>query len=350
MVPGFLLALPAGALVDRWNRKRTMILCDSGRTLALGSVALALTLGHLTVLLLTVMVLVESSLAVFFGLAESAAVPRVVPMKQLAEAVSINQASGEAAGLIGPSLSGLLYSLGQVLPFLVDAVSYGISVFSLVFIKTEFQEERSPAGRNLRVEVLEGIRWAWSQPFIRVSAFLIAGLNFLAAATTLTLIVLAKHLHASPAAIGLIFALFSAGGLLGSITAGWLRRRLGFTDILIGMMWGFAILWPLYALAPNAFLLGVVGAATGAIGATWNVVALGYLLGVIPDPLQGRVRGAIQLFSRSAAPLGAIASGMFVQTIGSVATVLAFSLVALALALTATLNVNVRNAPPLART
>ncbi|PZS01348.1 MAG: MFS transporter, partial [Chloroflexi bacterium] len=253
MVPGFLLALPAGALVDRWNRKRTMILCDSGRTLALGSVALALTLGHLTVLLLTVMVLVESSLAVFFGLAESAAVPRVVPMKQLAEAVSINQASGEAAGLIGPSLSGLLYSLGQVLPFLVDAVSYGISVFSLVFIKTEFQEERSPAGRNLRVEVLEGIRWAWSQPFIRVSAFLIAGLNFLAAATTLTLIVLAKHLHASPAAIGLIFALFSAGGLLGSITAGWLRRRLGFTDILIGMMWGFAILWPLYALASKPF-------------------------------------------------------------------------------------------------
>src|SRR5713226_7012055 len=106
----------------------------------------------------------------------------------------------------------------EVLPFVVDAVSYGISVMSLVFIETEFQEERAPMSQNVRVEVLEGLHWVWLQPFIRVSAFLIGGLNFLAAATTLTVIVLAKHLHASPASIGLIFASFSVGGLLGSIT------------------------------------------------------------------------------------------------------------------------------------
>lgn len=350
IVPGVLLALPAGALVDRWNRKRVMILCDAGRALALGSVALALAFGRLSVVLLSVVALAESSLAVFFGLAESAAVPRVVPKEQLTEAVSVNQATGEGASLIGPSLSGVLYSLGQLLPFVVDSISYGISVLSLIFIKTEFQEERPPTTRDLRSEVLEGLHWAWSQPFIRVSAFLIAGLNFLAAATTLTVIVLAKHLNASPATIGLIFALFSAGGLLGSITAPWVRRRLGFSEVLVGVMWGFAVLWPLYALAPNALLLGLIGAAMGTTGATWNVIALSYLLGVIPDALQGRVRGAIQLFSRSAAPLGAIASGILLQTIGPVATVLAFSLVALALAMTATLNGSVRNAPPLTQT
>jgi len=112
-------------------------------------------------------------------------------------------------------------------------------------------------------------------------------------------------------------------------------------------MWGFAVLWPLYALAPNALLLGLIGAAMGATGATWNVIALSYLLGVIPDALQGRVRGAIQLFSRSGAPLGAIASGTLLQVIGPVSTVLVLSLVALTLALTATLNGNVRNATPL---
>ncbi len=347
IVPGVLLALPAGALVDRWNRKRVMALCDAGRALALGSIALALAFGHLSVVLLTVVALSESSLAVFFGLAESAAIPCVVSKDQLTEAVSINQATGEGASLIGPSLSGVLYSLGQVLPFVVDSISYGISVLSLVFIKTEFQEERPPTARDLRSEVLEGLRWAWSQPFIRVSAFLIAGLNFLAGATTLTVIVLAKHLNASPATIGLIFALFSAGGLIGSITAPWVRRWLRFSDVLVGVMWGFAVLWPLYALAPNALLLGLIGAAMGATGATWNVIALSYLLGVIPDALQGRVRGAIQLFSRSGAPLGAIASGTLLQVIGPVSTVLVLSLVALTLALTATLNGNVRNATPL---
>ena len=65
-LPYALFTLPAGALVDRWNRKQLMILCDTGRALALGSIPLALLLGHLTYLQLYVVSLLEGTLFVFF--------------------------------------------------------------------------------------------------------------------------------------------------------------------------------------------------------------------------------------------------------------------------------------------
>src|SRR5262249_26294928 len=72
-----LLGLPAGALIDRWDRKRTMILCDVGRALVLGSIPLALVFGRLSMAQIYLVSLVEGALYVFFSLAETAALPRV---------------------------------------------------------------------------------------------------------------------------------------------------------------------------------------------------------------------------------------------------------------------------------
>src|SRR3989440_11199615 len=77
-LPYLLFGLPAGALIDRWNRKRVMILCDSGRALALGSIPLAFALGHLTVPHLYLVSFMEGSLFIFYGLAEAAALPLLV--------------------------------------------------------------------------------------------------------------------------------------------------------------------------------------------------------------------------------------------------------------------------------
>jgi MFS family permease len=92
-LPYLLLGLPAGALVDRWDRKRVMIICDSGRALALGSIPLALALGHLTVLHLYLVSLIEGTLFIFFNLSETACLPRVVSEEQLPAAVAQDQAT-----------------------------------------------------------------------------------------------------------------------------------------------------------------------------------------------------------------------------------------------------------------
>src|SRR5438477_4944288 len=74
-LPFALLCLPAGALVDRWDRKRVMILCDAGRAIALGSIPVALALGHLTFLQLALVSVIEGTFFVFFNLAETACIP-----------------------------------------------------------------------------------------------------------------------------------------------------------------------------------------------------------------------------------------------------------------------------------
>src|SRR2546421_12421381 len=77
-LPYLVFSLPVGALIDRWDRKRVMILCDAGRALNLASVLIALVLGHLTVIQLAINALVEGTLFVFFNLSEVACLPRVV--------------------------------------------------------------------------------------------------------------------------------------------------------------------------------------------------------------------------------------------------------------------------------
>jgi MFS family permease len=158
-LPYIIFGLPAGALVDRWDRKRVMILCDAGRAIAMGSIPFAFALGFLTALQLYIVSFTEGTLFIFFGLAEAAALPRVVLPEQLSAATAQNEFIYSVSGLLGPSLSGILYSIGNVVPFLADAMSYFISVFSLLFIKTHFQEERLAAHRKLWIEIQEGLNW-----------------------------------------------------------------------------------------------------------------------------------------------------------------------------------------------
>ncbi|MGE5138346.1 MAG: MFS transporter, partial [Rudaea sp.] len=172
-LPYLVFSLPVGALIDRWDRKRVMILCDLGRAATLASVPVALLLGVLTVWQIYLAVLVEGSLFVFFNIAEVAALPRVVDRRQLPEASAQNEASFGIAGILGPSLGTFVYQLlGRAWPFIVDSVSYVASVVSLTFIRTAFQGERAAAERNLRAEIAEGLAWLWHHPLIRYIALL----------------------------------------------------------------------------------------------------------------------------------------------------------------------------------
>ena len=101
-LPYLIFSLPVGALIDRWNRKRVMIVCDFGRALAALSVPIALWLDALTIGQIYVVAFVEGSLFVFFNIAEVAALPRVVPVLQLPQAAAQNEAAFAAAHIAGP--------------------------------------------------------------------------------------------------------------------------------------------------------------------------------------------------------------------------------------------------------
>lgn len=176
-VPYVLFLLPAGALLDRWNRKRVMILCDTGRVIALGSVPVGLAVGRLTLLQLAVVALVEGTLFTFFNVAEASSLPNVVRKEQLTHAVGLSWTTDSVAGLIGPAVSGALYGISRSLPFLADAISYAGSVVSLRFIRSEFQQERVRGQVDLLGEIREGLGWLWRRPVLRFLAILVGGLN-----------------------------------------------------------------------------------------------------------------------------------------------------------------------------
>src|SRR5258706_8001849 len=165
--PVLILSMPAGALIDRWDRRRVMIFCDLARALILATLPVAFVLGHLTLVQIYITALLEPTFGVFFDLAEGACLPQMVPREQLPTVSSQNQAIGYTAALLGPTLSGALYSVDRLFPFLVDAISYVVSVISLFFINTPFQEERRNAPQKLRVEIKEGYLWLWHYPLLR---------------------------------------------------------------------------------------------------------------------------------------------------------------------------------------
>jgi predicted MFS family arabinose efflux permease len=346
-IPYLLFSLPAGAFIDRWDRKRVMILCDVGRAITVLTIPVALWLDVLTIWQIYVAAFVEGSLFVFFNIAEVAALPRVVPSAQLPQAAAQNEAAFAAAHIVGPSFGTLLYqTLGRAAPFVADAVSYLVSVVSLALIRTGFRPTQAPAALDLRAEILEGLRWLWNQPLIRYMAFLTGSINFANGGVALIIIVLAQEMGARPIDIGLIFSIGGIGGVLGALVGGQVQKRFSFSQVIITLMWVNAILFPLYALVPGYLLLGVVLALLYFVGPVYNVVQFSYRLALIPDALQGRVNSSFRLLAFGLMPVGAALTGFLIEWAGAVASVILFSLWFALLAIMTTLNRHVREAKP----
>ena len=345
----FIFTLPGGVLIDRWNRKWVMILCDAGRALSLASIPVALVLRHLTIVQLYLVALLEGSLYVFFDLAETASLPRVVSKEQLPAAISQNQVAFGITNLLGPPLGGVLYTLGQAVPFLTDALSYLASVFSLLFIRTKFQLERVGAPRRLWAEMVEGMKWMWHQPILRTMAFLNSGWSALGFGFSLLVIVLAQRQHVSAPFIGVLFAIGGGTSILGAFLAPLLQRRLNYGQAIIGLWWLYVLAWLLVVIAFTPFALGAVVAFFFLVDSIYNIVQFSYRLALIPDELQGRVNSAFRLISYSLRPVGIALTGVLMQLMGIVPTAAVFAVILALLALLASLNPSIRKALPLAQ-
>ena len=338
-VPYLLLCLPAGALVDRWDPRRVMIVCDTGRALALASVPFALVFGHLSLIQLCLVTVTEGTLFVFFNQAESNCLVRVVTKEQLGAAVAQNQSGDGISNLLGPSLGGLLYGLGQSVPFSANAATYALSVVSLLTLKTDVRPAVRADGPapHLGREILEGLRWLYAHKVVRFIALLTGVLMFACAGWTLILIVLAQKMGATPLTTGLLIATGGIGGIAGSLLVVPLRKRFRFGPLMIGAAWVWAVTWLLYAFAPNLIALGIVNALSVMIVPIYFGTQYAYRLGQIPDHLQGRVNSVFRLIAFGSGPVGLAATGVLLQHLGPTATVLITFAPQLALCIAATL-------------
>ncbi len=315
-LPATLFSLLAGVLVDRWDRKRVMLVCDTGRALSLASIPVAYALGHLTIWQLYITAFLEGTLMIVFKLAKTAAIPQVVTRAQLTTAVAQEEFVEGTTALLGPSLSGVLYTLGAMFPFLTDAISYLISIVTMVLIRTPFQRERTSTHRNVWAEIAEGVLWVWHQPFILTMTLLMGAGAFVFSGNALIIIILAQQQHASAVVIGLIFAVGGIGSILGSLLAPRLEHRLTVGQSILLCRWYFVLSWPLYALVPFPLVLGALEFGTGLVDPIEDVPYFSHRLKLIPDELKGRVMSACRLFPGTMRPLGLALTGILIQRIG----------------------------------
>ncbi|HLZ72335.1 MAG TPA: MFS transporter [Dehalococcoidia bacterium] len=321
-LPALLFMLPGGALVDRWDRRRTMLFCDAGRALSLAAIVLAFALGRLTLALVCLVAFVEGSLGVVFGLAETACLPHVVPAEQLAAAVAQSEVTEGAVALVGPSLGGLLFAAGRALPFLCDAASYAASLAGLLAMRVRLQGERTAVHEPLHREVREAVVWLWRQPLLRGMTMLNLGGALASPAMPLIVIVLAQRQHAGAGAIGLIFAAEGAGMILGALLGIWSERRLRVGQAVLLCRGAGLLLWLLLAVAPNAFALGVIAFAFGLIDPIEDVPYFSERHRLIPDEIEGRVLAVCRLAPSLTRPPGLLLVGVLLQRLGAVSTVL----------------------------
>jgi predicted MFS family arabinose efflux permease len=344
-LPFLLLYLPGGAFIDRWDLKRTMIVCDAGRAVALGSIAITVAVGWLSMAQVVAVAFAEGSLFVLFDLAEGAALPHLVSREQLPAALAQNQAKTQGADVVGQPLGGVLFSAAWLLPFLVDAVSYLVSFAALLSIRRPFHQPRARQPTRLRAEIAEGLLWVWRQPFLRAAVGVIGGINLVFNALTLVLIVRARDLGASPALIGAMFAFVGLGGLLGSFVAPWVRRSFGARSVVVTVVWLWVAQVGVLVLLPNALSLGVVSGLRSFAAPAFNVVVTNHLYQVTPNRLLGRVRSAARLVTWGSIPLGTLAGGFLAAAFGARATLLVLTAVMCGVAAAATLARGMRHLP-----
>ena len=349
-LPYILFQLPAGALVDRVNRKRLMIVADAGRLLALATLLVAYEASALTLPQIMVVAFVEGTFFVVYNLAEQGAVRFVVPPEQLSAALAGNEARNRGSGIIGQPLGGVLFSLGRIVPFVADAISYVVSLATLFAIRSplgEIQPRAEEKRKPLR-EIHEGVVWLYRHPFLRTASLLVAGSNFIFRGFLLMLIVVATEHGASSAEIGLMLAGAGIGGLLGALSARFFQARFPAKLIVIGVNWLWAALLLPVIFVTSPVALGVLYGAMTFLGPVWNVVIGTYQLSLVPEPLLARVSSVGYLLAFGALPLGSLAAGLLLSAVGSRGAVTVFAAGMILVSLLATFSPSLRDGPTLA--
>jgi MFS family permease len=323
-LPYLLFGLVIGAWVDRVNRKRLMLLTDLSRAAVIGSIPLAAVLGILSVWWVYAVGFLASTLAIVFNSGEFAAIPSLVSQGDLVAANGRIQASYSGAQVVGPLLAGALVALFPVPAFMAfDALSFGISAFSLAVIRTSFnaadvQTER----KHILRDVIEGLRYVLRHPVLRNISAMMALVNFVATTTGTQLVLFAKvRLGATNTQVAWLYAAGSIGVVALSLLAGPLRRRWSFSQVALGALMLSGFLTVAFALQRDYWVALPLWGLQGGLGILFNINTGSLRQAIVPNEMLGRVISIAGVLAWSAIPLGALLGAAVIERTQNVALV-----------------------------
>jgi len=317
------VGLPAGAMADRWNRKRLLLGCEAVQAVAAGSLVAALLSGTATVAHMVVVAAVLGVCTALFEPAEDATLAALVPEDRLATAVAANAARTSLGQLAGTAAGGFLFAVGRALPFVVDMLAHVVAFAALAFLRVPPRTVAPAPASRLGAEMLAGLRWVRQHRVIRVTSLYAVALNLFFSAFYLVVIVLAERRGIPPGEIGVMAAMLGAGGVVGALAAPVLQRRLGPYVSVAGVFWVLTVLTPLTALARDGYVIGALFAGMALLAPTANTTIVTQQLIITPDELRGRLSGVLTLLTGIAAALGPVLGGVLTALVPGTAAVVA---------------------------
>ena len=334
-VPWLVFSLPAGALVDRYDRATLMWRAQAVQGLVVVVIAVLVVTGTATIAALVAAGFCLGAAEVVFSNAAQAVLPQLVPAEQLPKAnghLQVSLTAGET--FLGPPVGSVLFAVTRALPFGLDAVSFAGS--ALLLSRLPRQVPVAMEG-GLGGRIVEGVRWLLHHRLLRAVAALLGVLGFCSQMGQAVLVLLAtRTLHVGVRGYGLLWTAEAIGSVLGGLANPAITRRLGQTRSLIIAVVGAALADAGLGLAPNAYAAGLIMAASGFAITMWNVVTVTVRQRIVPARLLGRVNSAYRMLGWGLMPLGAIAGGFVAHAAGLRAPYLlgaALSMLALVVAL-----------------
>ncbi|HEY2080166.1 MAG TPA: MFS transporter [Streptosporangiaceae bacterium] len=313
LVVQIVLGLPGGALTDRFDRRRTMITCDTIRSVVLALLVALVVLHVVTWPVVLVVSVIDGAANVLFDPSATAALPVIVADSQLEQSWAATEARSYGASLVGPALGGFLFGLGSAVPFLADSFSYLASAVTVSRIRGRFRPERSGEPKSIWHEIAEGLRLVWRQPLLRAVVIMAPLVNFAFNGVIFTITVELRQHGTAPGVIGLAQAGIAAGGLAGAIAAPQLQRRLPLSQLVIVMTVAATALFVVAAFVLPSPLVAIPVAITLLLAPTANAALFAAMLRSTPEAMRGRVNSTVIMMATGLAALSPLTAGLIVQ-------------------------------------
>jgi len=315
-IPMLVLALPAGVLVDRLDRRKVLIFGQAMTALVTFVLAGLIVSGLVQAWHVAVLTFLAGSFFVLIIPARQALLPTVVERPALGAAIALNSAGTNFGRVIGPSLAGLaIAAFGAAASFVLQGVGFLGSLVCAMLLPKHAASSR-PRSRSPFQSLLEGIQYVWRDPTVFALMLLQAIPAFLIMPYNQLLPIFARDiLHAGPEGLGTLMTVMGVGSVLGSVIVVAMPPRRQFTFLFVALV-GLALLLVAFSLSTSLLLsigiMALIGVAQSIYLATNNtLVQL-----AVPDALQGRVM-SVYMTTWGLMPLGALPQGVLADWFGA---------------------------------
>ena len=322
MLPNVVLGPFVGTLVDRWNRRRIMLLADSAEALATVALVVVFSMDVVEVWHVFVILFIRSLAGAFHANAMNASTSLMVPVEHLTRIQGLNQLLEGGLNVVAAPLGALLLGLFPMHGILsIDVITALFAVVPLSFIQVPQPERRASETQNTTVwaDFTAGLRYMLGWPGLLIIGLMTVGINFtIIPAFSLLPLMIKDYFGGSAIHLSWVESAMGAGMILGGallgLWGGFSRKILTSLVGLMGMGAGTLIL----ALAPASAMSVAVGAAL--LVGLMTPITMGPFFAIIqstvePD-MQARVFSLLSSVGTGIAPIGLMIAGPVSDQVG----------------------------------